>query len=459
MEHPNIVILAEIVKKILMKIPQRSQLVKLQQVSKVWKQECEAILKSLEWETFCKKNIDEFSLCSVITTTYLKMQIKGYYSIGDQKLWKTIFDCCGNWHQMYDDKLYILSTDNKWTPNFLGDKDEFITCLDVWSSFIAIGSNQGNVFLFDADMMINPFIIIPSPRDFVKIVKFWYTEHGKLLLIRSYIHTSRQVSLKFWDVNRRMEVNTLKQNFATKALCVGTANYFYGTAALYFFRCTPSSCYNKELLTSYYYLSMQDSQSVRAMTSFGSMTYVLVTGRSSIKIFTIKDTFDMKKKSSLEIQTPRRLPNLSEKMTADTRFYVFEDETVICIGQNLLYFIIKNSKCWISHNMEATFRRKVTSVMYHADLLLIGLDQGILYMYHVNRSREFNSFDFFKNSVPRIINFQCDTPIVDFAVSQLSENPIIIAASEKKIWKICSLEITSPYREIVRIEGLNHFYK
>nr|XP_034191058.1 uncharacterized protein LOC117609173 isoform X2 [Osmia lignaria]XP_034191059.1 uncharacterized protein LOC117609173 isoform X2 [Osmia lignaria] len=237
--------------------------------------------------------------------------------------------------------------------------NEYVTCIDVKGSLLAIGTSEGFVYFYDIHHLHTRTNCVVDSKEYLQSIHILRKESTVLCVcctVNNHINC--------WDVNKMKLINKTSGKLVCTSYsycCISIRNYIIIEGPV--------------LKTGY---------------EFGIKDIVAISASNNkVHFYTEGGYFATLTANTEQINytsTPIHPPNIRIR-----RYYMFQPNIVICIAEYGYLGILVQGKEWKMHNIFPVLHGIPTAVLVHGHLLVLGLDSGNVHMYYIT---DFETIDF-----------------------------------------------------------------
>ncbi|XP_034942057.1 uncharacterized protein [Chelonus insularis] len=394
----------EIWEKILQKIKCPEDLGRLKLVCKDWNIIIEKIIQQqILWDDYCFQEMTEKCMFHLVNQINEKPEEYSYDVVRSSdpmkynKIWREVYCYWKTWplfinHRVFIDKLSNLS---------LIETYEQITHLDVYRDFIGIVTNENRILFYNISDLENIYYKVYISSTTTVQFTFWKTENADILALAR----SHSGVIHFWDVilkkpgiPRRINEGDiisicLEKCYVVHDLTVTRFAYVEAVPAL--------------VPVFHYVMQANVQKDLEFMWKLGFshyFSYIFFPSRENLSIWT------------------------------NAKFYTVDEDLIAVISDTNIRFLFTewySRNKWREYNLFNSLHGKIQYLCYHCRLLIFGLDSGSIYIFHVKKNSDLESFDFSPTNGRKII---VDTkPIIFIRVIDFKKRKIIVAATHDNV--------------------------
>ncbi|XP_034936644.1 uncharacterized protein [Chelonus insularis] len=430
----DIIIPLHILAGVFQKITDPKKLVRLQLISKDLKPHVDIALKRADWKGLCENEIGHYALSTIIKPILPKTSYDDFNDITLQSKWMKIYHSYLNWCKCLNSDRSLRQFSSKscmWNRFFAYDKNT-ITCLDVWSGYIVVGSTKGTIHVFANFFLIKPRYIIKTGSKKINKIKIWLTASEELLIVSLDVDGY----VRFWDIKQKTEkfTNTSKITDGID-LYINTSRNLYVVKETRILRLQLLPTYPNQLKSSECDFDLA-KETCRILTlNFFEPHKISVFVRAGMDFILYSNVYDEPEDLNMSNVQEEPMPYMYVDMDANWPFVSFNNQSLMYLSHNCLN-ILNHFDYWRAFHMNRYFGGFITSIAWHGHYFLLGLEYGVIHIFYVeNLACLEESTSVLYDTPMRILKVD-SKPIIGIKVGQILDMPIIIAVTENDIYKI-----------------------
>ncbi|KAK0094607.1 hypothetical protein PV326_010462 [Microctonus aethiopoides] len=417
----------EIWEMIFKKINNPVKLMNYQRVCKDWFKIIERILENHnKWMEICISHLSVEFIWRCIGKRFSTKIFKKdnlYESCLKLKptIWRDIYSLYRKWQRTVD-VTHSIDSIKKFPSSLDYEK---ISCIATWDDILAVGSSEGFIYFCKIYDLKNIFYIADH-KNYVKQIEFWCPDKQLML-----ISTCTDARLKFWNILERQEIET--NEYFAYIISISTDHHCY--------------CEYRGIITNYisnswninkdseYELNLHWNQSVISLYSNKNAVCLSISSGKTIMECTIMTTSANKHDNSIIFLNHSTIVAQSDvpfRFMSMNQFYRWDDQLAIGLSDKFIAMNkIGTDDTWITYNVFEYLHGIVTSVIFHINILILGLDSGALHIFRANHEDKLQNLCFKTCRSKKII--LDNEPIIKINITETQNEPFIIAVTERNI--------------------------